>query len=181
MNISNKAGLSVTDNSVCIMTNDVEETIRLGSLIGQLLKAGDVVALMGQLGAGKTHMVKGMADGLGVEDGRRVVTSPSYVLVKQYMGRVPVYHFDAYRLESSDEMNDIDCISFFWGDGVSIVEWADKVMECLPDEHIKIVIEMANQTSRDVRLSHKGERYKGFMKELNENVIAQFTEGHTTQ
>ncbi len=97
MNILSKIKFSVTDDSVRIETGEVEQTIELGNLIGSLLKAGDVVALMGQLGAGKTYLTKGIAEGQGVKD-RKDVTSPSFVLVKQYMGRMPIYHFDAYRV-----------------------------------------------------------------------------------
>jgi tRNA threonylcarbamoyladenosine biosynthesis protein TsaE len=160
---------SVTDDSIRIETGEVEQTIDLGRLIGSLLKAGDVVALIGKLGAGKTYMTKGIAEGQGVTD-RKEVTSPSYVLVKQYMGRMPIYHFDAYRLRSPDEMYDIDCVGFFWGDGISIVEWADKVIECLPDDFIKITIETVGQTSRDIHVSYQGERYRSFMEELKESV-----------
>lgn len=124
---------------------------------------------MGQLGSGKTCLVKGIAEGQGVKD-RKEVTSPSFVLVKQYMGRIPIYHFDAYRMKSPDEMYDIDCVEFFWSNGISIVEWADKVMECLPDEFIKIEIRTINQTSRDIRVSYKGEKYKNFMKEVKVKV-----------
>jgi len=138
-------------------------------LIGSLLRAGDVVALIGQLGAGKTYITKGIAEGLGVKD-RKEVTSPSFVLVKQYMGRVPIYHFDAYRLRSPDEMYDIDCVGFFWGNGISIVEWADKVMECLPDDFIKITIETVGQTSRYIHISYKGERYRNFMEDFKEKI-----------
>lgn len=138
-------------------------------MIGSLLRAGDVVALIGQLGVGKTYITKGIAEGQGVKD-RNEVTSPSFVLVKQYMGRVPIYHFDAYRLRSPDEMYDIDCAGFFWGNGISIVEWADKVMECLPDDFIKITIETAGQTSRDVHVSYKGERYRNFMEYFKEKI-----------
>lgn len=169
MNILSKIKFSVTDNAVRIETGEVEQTIELGNLIGSLLKAGDVVALMGQLGAGKTYLTKGIAEGQGVKD-RNEVTSPSYVLVKQYMGRMPIYHFDAYRVKSSDEMYDIDCVGFFWGEGISIIEWADKVMECLPDDFIKITIETVNQTSRDIHVSYQGERYRSFMEEFNERV-----------
>ena len=169
MNILDKTELSITDNSIHIETNDFEETIRLGSLIGSLLKSGDVVALIGNLGAGKTYMVKGIAEGQGIE-GRKTVTSPSYVLIKQYMGKLPIYHFDAYRLESPDEMYDIGCTEFFWDNGISIVEWADKVLECLPDEFIKITITSIGQTSRDIHVSCKGERYKEFLKELREKI-----------
>ncbi len=137
--------------------------------MGSLLKAGDVVALIGQLGAGKTHFTKGVAEGQGVDD-RKAVTSPSYVIVKQYMGRLPIYHFDAYRLQSADEMYEIDCVGFFWGEGVSIVEWADKVLECLPDEFIKITIEILGKTSRDIHVSCKGERYRKFMDVIKEKA-----------
>ena len=138
-------------------------------MIGSLLRAGDVVALIGQLGAGKTYITKGIAEGQGVKD-RNEVTSPSFVLVKQYMGRVPIYHFDAYRLRLPDEMYDIDCVGFFWGNGISIVEWADKVMECLPDDFIKITIETVGQTSRDIHISYKGERYRNFMEDFKEKI-----------
>ncbi len=169
MNILSKIKFSVTDDSVRIETGEVEQTIELGNLIGSLLKAGDVVALMGQLGAGKTYLTKGIAEGQGVKD-RKEVTSPSYVLIKQYMGRIPIYHFDAYRVKSSDEMYDIDCVGFFWGEGISIIEWADKVMECLPDDFIKITIETTGETSRDIHVSYQGERYRSFMEEIKERV-----------
>ncbi len=169
MNILRNAKYSAINNSIQIETIDVEETIELGRMIGSLLKAGDVVSLIGQLGAGKTYMAKGIAEGLGVKDGK-IVTSPSYVLINQYMGRLPIYHFDAYRLESPDEMYDIDCTEFFWGNGVSIIEWADKIMECLPDEFIKITIKIINQTTRDIQVSYKGEGYKDFLKVLKESV-----------
>lgn len=165
MSILNKTKLSVTNNTINIETNDVDETIELGSLIGSLLKAGDVVALTGRLGAGKTYLAKGIAEGQGI-DGRKLVTSPSFVLVKQYNGKVPIYHFDAYRLKSTDEMYDIDCEEYFWGEGISIIEWADKVLECLPDDFIRITIKVLNQTSRDISVSYKGKRYKDFIKEL---------------
>ena len=169
MNILSKIKFSVTDDSVRIETGEVEQTIELGSLIGSLLKAGDVVALIGQLGAGKTYLTKGIAEGQGVKD-RKEVTSPSYVLIKQYMGRIPIYHFDAYRVKSPDEMYDIDCVGFFWGEGISIIEWADKVMECLPDDFIKITIETVGETSRDIHISYQGERYRSFMEEFKEGV-----------
>ena len=127
------------------------------------------MALIGQLGAGKTHFTKGIAEGQGVED-RKVVTSPSYVIVKQYDGRLPIYHFDAYRLKSADEMYEIDCVGFFWGNGISIIEWADKVIECLPDEFLKITINIEGETLRGINVSYNGERYRNFMDEIKEKV-----------
>ncbi len=172
MNILSNIKFSVTDDSVRIETGEVEQTIELGNLIGSLLKAGDVVALIGQLGAGKTYLTKGIAEGQGVKD-RKEVTSPSYVLIKQYMGRIPIYHFDAYRVKSPGEMYDIDCVGFFWGEGISIIEWADKVMECLPDDFIKITIETVGETSRDIHISYQGEKYRNFMEEFKEGAKCQ--------
>ncbi|MCP4255242.1 MAG: tRNA (adenosine(37)-N6)-threonylcarbamoyltransferase complex ATPase subunit type 1 TsaE [Candidatus Scalindua sp.] len=169
MNILNKKKFTISDNSIYIETGEIEQTIESGRLIGSLLKAGDVVALIGQLGAGKTHLTKGIAEGQGVED-RKVVTSPSYVIVKQYKGRLPIYHFDAYRLKSADEMYEIDCVGFFWGNGISIIEWADKVIECLPDEFIKITIKIEGKTLRGINVSYNGERYRNFMDEIKEKV-----------
>jgi conserved hypothetical nucleotide-binding protein len=121
------------------------------------------------LGAGKTHFTKGIAEGQDVKD-RRAVTSPSYVIVKQYKGRLPIYHFDAYRLKSADEMYEIDCVGFFWGEGISVIEWADKVMECLPEEFIKITITILGKTLRGINVSYKGERYRDFMEKIKEKV-----------
>ena len=169
MNILNKTIFTISNDSVHIETGETEQTIEFGRLIGSLLKAGDVVALIGQLGAGKTHFTKGIAEGQGVGD-RNVVTSPSYVIVKQYKGRLPIYHFDAYRLKSADEMYEIDCVGFFWGNGISIIEWADKVIECLPDEFVKITIKVLGKTLRGINVSYNGERYRNFMDEIKEKV-----------
>ncbi len=121
------------------------------------------------MGAGKTYLTKGIAEGLGVI-GRNAVSSPSFVIMKQYIGRLPIYHFDAYRLKSPDEMYDIDCVGFFWGNGISIVEWADKVSECLPDDFIKIAIETSGEFSREICVSYRGKRYTNFIKEMKEKV-----------
>jgi len=86
------------------------------------------------------------------------------------MGRLPIYHFDAYRLRSSDEMYEIDSVGFFWGEGISIIEWADNVMECLPDEFIKITIKILGKTLRGIHVSYQGARYRNFMEEIKERV-----------
>jgi tRNA threonylcarbamoyladenosine biosynthesis protein TsaE len=165
MNILRENRHGSSDTTLHMQTSGVAETVMLGNRVGALLQPGDVIALVGQLGVGKTHLVKGIAEGVGIKD-QSVVSSPSYILMNHYRGRLPIYHFDAYRLESPEEMYDIDCMEFFWGDGVSIIEWADKIMECLPDDHINITMETINDTTRDIFLSYSGERHKDFMKEL---------------
>src|SRR5215471_3766694 len=102
---------------------DLAGTIELGRRLGELLFPGAVVALVGPLGAGKTHLVRAVAEGLGIADSR-AVSSPTFVLIQEYRARLPIYHFDAYRLRSQAEFFDLGVHEYFEGDGVSLVEWA---------------------------------------------------------
>ena len=136
----------------------VHETIAFGVTLGELLSPGHVVALVGELGAGKTTLVKGIAQGLGVND-RRAVKSPTFSLVHRYEGRIPVYHFDAYRLEGEREMFALGSEEMVYGDGVSLIEWADKVYGCLPQEYLKITLTLVSDNERHVELQGYGERY----------------------
>ena len=130
-----------------------------------LLSPGDVVALVGELGAGKTTLVKGIVQGLGVTD-RRAVKSPTFSLVHTYEGRMPVYHFDAYRLEDTQEMLDIGSDEMISGDGVAIVEWADKVSGCLPKEYLQITLTAVSAHERKIELRIYGYRYDEIIKNL---------------
>jgi len=109
-----------------LVTHGPEETLALGRRLGRLLGAGDVVALSGPLGSGKTTLTKGLAEGLDVEE-PRWVTSPTFVLIHEYPGRVPVYHVDAYRLAGASDAEALGVDELFFGDGVTIVEWADRI------------------------------------------------------
>ena len=122
-------------------TNSPEETMALGRELGKLVGPGDVVALFGSLGSGKTTLVKGIALGLGVDP--KIVRSASFLLMQEYHGKLPIYHFDAYRLEGPRDMSRLGCDEFFWGEGLSIIEWADRVEESLPEEYIKISLFIA--------------------------------------
>jgi len=136
----------------------VGETIKFGERLGKLLAPGHVIALAGELGAGKTTMVKGIVQGLGVTD-RRAVRSPTFALVHRYEGRIPVYHFDAYRLENAQEMLDIGSDEMIYGDGVSIIEWADNVSECLPEEYLKVTLIAVSENERTIEVCGYGDRY----------------------
>ena len=136
----------------------VGETITFGERLGRLLAPGDVIALVGELGAGKTTMVKGIVQGLGVTD-RRAVKSPTFALVHRYEGRIPVYHFDAYRLENAQEMLDIGSDEMIYGDGVSIIEWADNVSECLPEEYLKVTLTAVSENERIIEVCGYGDSY----------------------
>jgi tRNA threonylcarbamoyladenosine biosynthesis protein TsaE len=120
-------------------TYSEEETTALGKRIGELLEAGAIVLLYGDLGAGKTVLARGIAQGLGAKE---AVTSPTYTLMHRYEGRLPVYHFDLYRLNGPDEVLDLGYEDLFYGSGVSIVEWPERLGHLCPDEHVSIHIDI---------------------------------------
>ena len=120
-----------------VISRSPEQTRALGEHLGARLEAGSVVACIGELGAGKTCFLQGLARGLGVES---MVTSPTFVLVNHYRGRLPVYHLDAYRTETLTELLDIGVEDLLHGDGVTVVEWADKLLPLLPSHTITVTI-----------------------------------------
>jgi tRNA threonylcarbamoyladenosine biosynthesis protein TsaE len=127
------------------------ETIRLGEKFAKRLKRGDVVSLIGELGSGKTVFTKGIAKGLGVGD-CRYVNSPSFVIMKEYGGRIPLYHFDVYRLKKQASLETIGYDDYFYGDGVTVIEWADKIRGLLPERHIEVRISITGDESREIRI-----------------------------
>ena len=134
-----------------IESRSPEETHAVGVRLAERLGPGDVVALTGELGAGKTCFTQGLACGLGVT-GR--VVSPTFVLVNEYRGRVPVHHVDAYRTESLTELLDLGLDELFSGDGVTVVEWADKLLPLLPARAIHVHIEGVGDEPRIVTIRH---------------------------
>ncbi len=130
-------------------TNSADETRDLGQRIAAHLKPGDVIALVGPLGAGKTQFVKGLAAGLGVAD-QRSVNSPTFVLVQEYHGRLTLYHLDAYRLGSVKELSAIGFDELCDSGGVVVVEWADKVKSVLPQSAIWIEFTPSSESERKV-------------------------------
>ncbi|HIV74550.1 MAG TPA: tRNA (adenosine(37)-N6)-threonylcarbamoyltransferase complex ATPase subunit type 1 TsaE [Candidatus Pseudogracilibacillus intestinigallinarum] len=136
-----------------ITTNNEDETKQLAFVLGKLLRRGDVLTLEGDLGAGKTTFTKGIAKGLGI---KRNVTSPTFTILKQYEGTMPLYHIDAYRLEHSEE--DIGFDEFIYGDGVTIIEWPMFIREYLPENIMKITIQFVEETKRTIKLELDMER-----------------------
>ncbi|RBW67574.1 tRNA (adenosine(37)-N6)-threonylcarbamoyltransferase complex ATPase subunit type 1 TsaE [Bacillus taeanensis] len=145
------------------ITNSYEETKELAQRLGRLLKAGDVLTLEGDLGAGKTTFTKGLAVGLGI---KRVVSSPTFTIIKEYQGTLPLYHMDVYRLEDSDE--DLGFDEYFLGNGVTVVEWAKFIQDMLPEEYMMIEIYHESESKRRIIFTPKGERYVSLCKELAE-------------
>jgi tRNA threonylcarbamoyladenosine biosynthesis protein TsaE len=148
-----------------IVTNSPEETIRLGARLAKGLKEGDFIALEGDLGAGKTVFVKGVAKGLGVED-YRYVNSPSFVIVREYQGKKDLYHFDIYRLEEKDFYETIDYERYFYNSGITVVEWAEKIKDLFPDEYLEIKINHEDTTKRRFEFCPKGERFGRILEKI---------------
>lgn len=137
---------------------DAEATNRLGRALGERLFAGAVVGLVGTLGAGKTHLVRAIAEGLRVPR-PAVVTSPTFVLMQEYHGRLPLYHFDVYRLPSPEAFAELGSQEQIEGDGVSLVEWADRVTALLPPDHLRIELTITGTDSRRATLAALGPRH----------------------
>lgn len=138
------------DRLLPVVTHSAEETQALGRRLAAGLEPGDVVALYGNLGAGKTVLVRGICEAFGMDPER--ITSPTFTIVHEYSAaRFPVYHFDAYRIERTDEFYGIGYEEYFFGDGVSIVEWADRVEVLIPDHAIRLRIEHEGGDERRIR------------------------------
>jgi len=133
--------------AITIDVADLDGTMALGRRLGKLLFPGAVVALIGPLGAGKTHFTRAVAEGMGIVDSR-AVTSPTFVLIQEYDARLPIYHFDAYRLPGDREFANLGTDEYFAGDGVCLVEWADRVPASLPSERLQIKISVLGETAR---------------------------------
>lgn len=140
-----------------MMSTSAEHTRTLGRELGRLLQAGDLVALSGDLGAGKTCCIQGIASGLGVPD-TVSVTSPTYTLIHEYEGTVPVYHFDVYRLAHEDDLYDLGYEEYFDGPGVCLIEWGDRIQALLPDDHLALHLHRQADASRTLRFQGTGER-----------------------
>jgi len=123
-------------------TKNEQETFELGIELAELCSPGSVVALFGELGSGKTRLVQGVCAGLQV---KQTVTSPSFTLINEYRGRLPVYHFDFYRLSTFEDALVIGAEEYFYGDGVCLIEWADRIPEILPVERIEVYLEHSDK------------------------------------
>ncbi len=148
-----------------IVTRSPKETLDLGARIGRAVRPGDVLALVGDLGAGKTILTKGILTGMG--GCREDVTSPTFVLMARHQARLTLCHFDAYRLSGAREMIEIGAEEVFYSDAVSVVEWADRVMDALPSDRLEIYMATIGKTTREIRLRPSGPRSEALARELS--------------
>ena len=146
--------------------NNEAATVSLGAALAEALPDGAVVALCGTLGAGKTRLVQAIAEASGVD--RADVVSPTFVLIQQYHGRRPIFHFDAYRLRDEDEFIELGPDEYFDSGGVTLIEWADRVEGCLPVDRVQVSIEVTGSQSRRFEIESRGDRYQDFIRRLEE-------------
>ena len=138
-----------------MISNSVEETIEFGRKIGSQLKGGEIIAVCGVLGSGKTHLIKGIAAGAGADESGREVSSPTFVIVKEYAGRYDIYHVDAYRLNSVSEFEMIGFDDFCEPQSVVLIEWADKIESALQAiNYIRIELFHAGETKRKIHIEN---------------------------
>lgn len=146
-----------------------EETQELGQTLGEILQAGDVICLFGDLGAGKTCFAQGVAWGAGfpLHD---YISSPTFTLIHEYSGKWPIYHLDFYRIKKPEELLDLGYEEYFFGQGIVIVEWADRVDGFLPPERLEVWLRRMNMMQREITITAIGDRYIDLMEKLVEEV-----------
>ncbi len=148
--------MSAPTLSRTVVSGSPEETHRLGVRLGALLQPGDFVGLVGDLGAGKTHLVRGVAVGAGVS--RSEVASPTFAIVYPYRGRLPLYHADLYRLADYDELYATGFLDLVGGDGAVLVEWLDRIPEAVPREYLRVTLQDTGEVSRQLLVEAWGSR-----------------------
>jgi len=153
-----------------LITHSPEETRELGKNIGRLAMPGDIYLLVGKLGAGKTCLTQGIAWGLDIQE---YTLSPSFVIMRELHGRLPLYHMDFYRLDNILEIADLGLDDYLYGQGVCIIEWAEKGLDILPDDHLLIKINYVSDIERSFEFEPKGERYIELLDGIRKSISAE--------
>ena len=151
-----------------ITTWSPEETAKLGERLGLLLRPGAVVCLLGDLGAGKTRFAQGIARGLGVTG---AVTSPTFTIINEYQGHHPVYHMDFYRLSDPLELEDLGYEEYFFGSGITLIEWPERAGDLLPQERLDVAIDLSSEdvdmeNTREISFSPRGAEFTALVENL---------------
>ena len=150
-----------------IIVDSLKQTLAIAEAIGKELQPGMILTLEGDLGAGKTTFTKGVAKGLDI---KRNVNSPTFTIIKEYAGRLPLYHMDVYRLENSYQ--DMGLEEYFYGEGVCVIEWASMITDILPKERLDVKIYRKSEMSREIELMPVGKSYE-FINEVLKNVCTR--------
>jgi len=148
-----------------IISESVNDTLKLGKLIAKNLHKGDILCLFGELGCGKTVLTKGIAQGLGIKSSK--IISPSFVLIREHLkGRLPLYHFDLYRLKDAHDILALGYEEYLFDDGVTVVEWADRLKYLIPKELLKISLKVTGEKKRSIEISASGQQYEEMVHKL---------------
>ncbi len=152
-----------------IISKSVNDTLKIGKVIAKNLRKEDIVCLFGELGSGKTVLTKGIASALGIK--RRKVISPSFVLIRQYStAKIPFYHFDLYRLKTIEEILDLGYEEYFYNDGITVVEWTDRLKYILPKEYLKIKLYIKSDSQRLFKFTAFGKHYRELLGKIYEDI-----------
>jgi tRNA threonylcarbamoyladenosine biosynthesis protein TsaE len=157
-------------NTLDFISHSESQTRRLGARLAAFLNPGDVLALVGDLGSGKTRWVQGVCKGLGVVD---MVTSPTFTLVNEYQGLYPVYHIDLYRLTDPSETATFGLEDYLYGSGITLIEWADRIKNLLPEEYLTVELHHLEETKRRVVLHPSGQRFFSLLEAFKQATFAQ--------
>ena len=149
-----------------LVSHSPEETQRLGRRLGEIAQPGDVFLLVGDLGSGKTCLTQGIAWGLGIKE---YALSPSFVIIRELYGRLPLYHIDLYRLDRIEESMDLGLDDYLYGRGVCVVEWAEKALSLMPPECLLIRLDYLSDTERRLRLEASGRRYSKIVSQVKKS------------
>lgn len=150
-----------------IISKSVNNTLKIGAKIARNLQKGDIICLFGELGSGKTVLTKGIASGLGIRKDR--VISPSFVLIRQYRGEIPFYHFDLYRLKMPKDILGLGYEEYLYDEGITVIEWADRLKYLLPQEYLKIELFIKPGSQRLLKFKAIGSRYKELLDRVHES------------
>jgi tRNA threonylcarbamoyladenosine biosynthesis protein TsaE len=165
--IGNSKGKKQHPGALSLRSRSAGETRKVGKKLGEVLKGGEIIGMTGDLGAGKTCFVRGAAEGLGV--GKEAwVRSPTFTLVNEYDGRLPVYHIDLYRIGSAQELEELNLREYLYSDGASFIEWFEKLPATEVDEWLGVDFEHAGENERQISFAAHGERYEELLQRLKD-------------
>jgi len=153
-----------------LFSNSIKDTMVIGKAIARNVKKGDIICLFGNLGSGKTVLTKGIAEGLGVD--KKNIVSPSFVILREYLkARVPLFHFDLYRLKDPKDILYIGYEEYLFGDGLTVIEWADRLKSLKLEEFLSINLSVKGNSKRQLVFKAKGKHYKDLLRGIHENII----------
>lgn len=156
-----------------IISQSIKDTLDFGGIVAGELRKGDIICLFGQLGSGKTVLTKGIAEGLGIK--KNMIISPTFVLIRQYsQGKLPLYHFDLYRLDGSKDILGLGVEEYFYDEGITVIEWADRLGYLIPREYLKINLSIKSKSQRLFEFSAFGRRYKELFNNIGRKLKKRY-------